>query len=167
MFTARSLANGAIGFKGFETTPQPFCSNTEVGSWNETSRQRRCIFGFPCCASWRRTWPAGSRRPKGLTAGGLGGELPAVRQANDLLNAPGPSTLKGKRDRAILALLIDFGLWRAEVLRLAIDQIQRGALGDPRHARQKKPAAHRGEGADGRVDDGGRSLPGAALPAGQ
>ena len=34
-------------------------------------------------------------------------------QANELLNAPDPSTLKGNRDRAILALLISCGLRRA------------------------------------------------------
>jgi site-specific recombinase XerD len=45
-------------------------------------------------------------------------------QASELLNAPDPSTLKGKRDRAILALLIGCGLRRAELLSLAIDQIQ-------------------------------------------
>lgn len=45
-------------------------------------------------------------------------------QANELLHAPDPSTLKGKRDRAILALLIGCGLRRAEVLRLEVDQIQ-------------------------------------------
>jgi len=45
-------------------------------------------------------------------------------QANELLNAPDPSTLKGKRDRAILALLILCGLRRAELVALEIDRIQ-------------------------------------------
>jgi integrase len=45
-------------------------------------------------------------------------------QANELLNAPDPRTLKGKRDRAILALLICCGLRRAELLRLEVDHIQ-------------------------------------------
>lgn len=45
-------------------------------------------------------------------------------QANALLNAPSPSTLKGKRDRAILALLIGCGLRRAELLRLNVDDLQ-------------------------------------------
>lgn len=39
-------------------------------------------------------------------------------QANDLLNAPHPKALAGKRDRAVLALLIGCGLRRAELLRL-------------------------------------------------
>ena len=45
-------------------------------------------------------------------------------QANDLLNAPNPKTLSGKRDRAILALLIGCGLRRAELLRLKVDHLQ-------------------------------------------
>jgi site-specific recombinase XerD len=40
------------------------------------------------------------------------------------LNAPDPSTLKGKRDRAILALLISCGLRRAELVGLEVDKIQ-------------------------------------------
>ena len=45
-------------------------------------------------------------------------------QANALLIAPAPATLKGKRDRAILALLIGCGLRRAELLRPGVDDIQ-------------------------------------------
>jgi site-specific recombinase XerD len=45
-------------------------------------------------------------------------------KASELLNAPDPDTLGGKRDRAILALLIGCGLRRAEVLNLEVDQIQ-------------------------------------------
>jgi site-specific recombinase XerD len=45
-------------------------------------------------------------------------------QASELLNAPNPETLGGKRDRAILALLIGCGLRRAEILSLGVDQIQ-------------------------------------------
>ena len=45
-------------------------------------------------------------------------------QANDLLNAPSSKTLIGKRDRAILALLIGCGLRRAELLRLDVNHLQ-------------------------------------------
>ena len=44
-------------------------------------------------------------------------------QANELLNAPDPGTLGGKRDRAILALLIGYGLRRAEVVGLSAEDI--------------------------------------------
>jgi integrase len=46
-------------------------------------------------------------------------------QANVLLNAPSAKTLKGKRDSAMLALLIGCGLRRAELLRLDVDHIQK------------------------------------------
>jgi site-specific recombinase XerD len=45
-------------------------------------------------------------------------------QASELLNAPNPATLKGKRDRAMLALLVGCGLSRAELLSLTVDQIE-------------------------------------------
>ena len=45
-------------------------------------------------------------------------------QANALLNAPDARTLTGKRDRAILALLLGCGLRRAELLRLNIEDLQ-------------------------------------------
>lgn len=45
-------------------------------------------------------------------------------QANELLNAPDAGTLIGKRDRAVLALLIGCGLRRAEVVSLAVESIQ-------------------------------------------
>ena len=45
-------------------------------------------------------------------------------QANELLNAPDPGTLAGKRDRAILALLVGCGLRRAEVVGLSIEDVQ-------------------------------------------
>jgi site-specific recombinase XerD len=43
-------------------------------------------------------------------------------QASELLNAPNPATLKGKRDRAMLELLVGCGLRRAELLSLAVEQ---------------------------------------------
>jgi integrase len=45
-------------------------------------------------------------------------------QANDLLNAPDSNTLTGKRDRAILALLLGCGLRRAELLPLNVTDLQ-------------------------------------------
>jgi integrase len=83
-------------------------------------------------------------------------------QASELLNAPYPSTLKGKRDRAILALLIGCGLRRAELLSLEIDQIQQregrwvipDLLGKGIHGL----GARRGESAGGGVDRGRRSF---------
>ena len=45
-------------------------------------------------------------------------------QANELLNAPDPRTLLGKRDRAILALLVGCGLRRGEIVSLRIESLQ-------------------------------------------
>ncbi len=45
-------------------------------------------------------------------------------QANQLLNGPAPETLAGKRDRAMLALLLGCGLRRGELLRLTIENLQ-------------------------------------------
>ena len=44
-------------------------------------------------------------------------------QANALLNAPDARTLTGKRDRAILGLLLGCGLRRAEILRLNVQDL--------------------------------------------
>jgi integrase len=45
-------------------------------------------------------------------------------QAEALINCPDPATLKGKRDRAILALLVGCGLRRAEAAALNVADIQ-------------------------------------------
>jgi integrase len=47
-----------------------------------------------------------------------------VEQAEQLINSPDTKTLKGKRDRALLALLIGCGLRRSEVSDLAFAHIQ-------------------------------------------
>ena len=45
-------------------------------------------------------------------------------QASELLNAPDAATLKGMRDRAMLALLLGCGLRRAELLALTVESIE-------------------------------------------
>lgn len=45
-------------------------------------------------------------------------------QAENLINAPDTETLKGKRDRAVLAVMIGCGLRRVEVTRLTLGHIQ-------------------------------------------
>jgi integrase len=65
------------------------------------------------------------QRTQGVKQQGVkAGNWLVKEQANELLNAPDPRTLKGQRDRAILGLLICCGLRRAELLRLAVDHIQ-------------------------------------------
>src|SRR3989440_4632432 len=69
---------------------------------------------------------AGIRRVKGAKKLGcrLGNWLTA-EEARTLWQLPDPSTLKGKRDRAILALLLGCGLMRRELTELTIDHFQR------------------------------------------
>jgi integrase/recombinase XerD len=45
-------------------------------------------------------------------------------QVNELLQAPSATTRKGKRDRAILTLLVACGLRRREVIALTVDHLQ-------------------------------------------
>jgi site-specific recombinase XerD len=62
---------------------------------------------------------------KGVTAGGVrAGNWLTREQAQALLNAPDPTTLKGLRDRAILAVMILAGLRRHEVACLTVEHIQ-------------------------------------------
>jgi len=69
---------------------------------------------------------AGIRRVKGAKKLGcrLGNWLTAD-EARTLWQLPDPATLKGKRDRAILALLLGCGLRRRELTELTVDHFQR------------------------------------------
>jgi len=69
---------------------------------------------------------AGIRRVKGSKKLGcrLGNWLTAV-EARKLWQLPDPRTLKGKRDRAILGLLLGCGLRRRELTELTVDHLQR------------------------------------------
>jgi len=65
----------------------------------------------------------GVKRPKIETNEGKTPAL-ADHQAKALLEAPEPATLKGQRDRAILAVLLYHGLRREEAARLLVEDIQ-------------------------------------------
>ncbi len=70
----------------------------------------------------------GVERP---TEGANEGKTPAIsdEQARQLLNAPDATTLKGKRDRAILAILLYHGLRRAELCALKVEHfVQRRGI---------------------------------------
>ena len=69
---------------------------------------------------------AGVRRVKGAKRIGVRlGNWLTVEQSRALLQAPDAMTLKGRRDRAILALLVGCGLRRGEVADLMLDHLQR------------------------------------------
>ena len=65
----------------------------------------------------------GVERPK-LTANEGATAIISCAQANDLLDAPDPKTLKGKRDRAIIATFLFHALRRSELCDLKIKDIQ-------------------------------------------
>ena len=68
---------------------------------------------------------AGICRVKSVKSIGIRvGNWLSVRQAQSLLNAPDAATVKGLRDRAILAVLLGCGLRRSEVAALTFTHIQ-------------------------------------------
>ena len=68
---------------------------------------------------------AGIARVKGVTSGGVRmGNWLSKDQAQELLNAPDTETLKGLRDRAILAVLVGAGLRRSEAAKLTFEHVQ-------------------------------------------
>jgi integrase/recombinase XerD len=65
-----------------------------------------------------------SKVPGARSEGPRAGNWLTRDQASRLLTLPDPETMKGKRDRAILALLLGCGLRRDELVRLPIEAIQ-------------------------------------------
>jgi site-specific recombinase XerD len=62
--------------------------------------------------------------PGARSEGPRAGNWLTREQASRLLSLPDPGTLKGKRDRAILGLLLGCGLRRDELVRLTVEEIQ-------------------------------------------
>src|SRR5271155_3748371 len=68
---------------------------------------------------------AGISRVKSAKSVGIRvGNWLSLRQAQSLLSAPGTATMKGLRDRAILAVLLGCGLRRSEVAALTFTHVQ-------------------------------------------
>jgi site-specific recombinase XerD len=68
---------------------------------------------------------AGIGRVKGVKSEGIRtGNWLTVHQAEKLINAPDLETLKGKRDRALMAVLIGCGLRREETALLTMEHVQ-------------------------------------------
>ena len=86
---------------------------------------RRLAYEASDCGLLSPELAAGIRRVKGAKRLGtrIGNWLTAD-QCRSLLRAPCPETLRGKRDRAILAVLIGCGLRRAELVGLRAEDLQ-------------------------------------------
>jgi site-specific recombinase XerD len=69
---------------------------------------------------------AGIRRVKGVKQLGVRlGNWLTTEEGRALVNAPTSDTLPGKRDRAILAILLGCGLRRSELVHLRVEHLQR------------------------------------------
>ena len=115
----------------------------------------------------------GVKRPRSMNREGV---TPAIgeHQARTLLEAPPEHTLKGQRDRAILATLLYHAIRREELCTLKVGDVQQrqgvpylrieGKGDKVRYNRSR----HRGPAADRRLSEDGRACPGpgrAAVPA--
>jgi len=86
---------------------------------------RRLAYEAADCGLLSADLAAGIRRVKGVKKLGvrLGNWLTA-EQGQALWQAPDRQRLKGKRDRALLALMLACGLRRHEVVTLTLDHVQ-------------------------------------------
>src|SRR6266446_5694337 len=86
---------------------------------------RRLAYEAADCGLLSSDLAAGIRRVKGVKKLGVRlGNWLTVEQAHSLWQAPDSQALKGKRDRALLALLLACGLRRHEAVGLRIDDLQ-------------------------------------------
>jgi integrase/recombinase XerD len=135
----KNSINKFIEFFGL-TRPEQFreVTRAHVIKWREALKRRglsaatirrklaalSALFAYLCEKNTVLMNPAdGVQRPK---EGSNEGKTPALgdSQARRLLEAPDPETLKGKRDRAILSVLLYHGLRRAELASLKVEDLQ-------------------------------------------
>src|SRR5215469_16832362 len=106
---------------------------------------RRLAYEAADCGLLSADLAAGIRRVKGVKKLGIRlGNWLTAEQGNALWQAPDRRRLKGKRDRALLALLLACGLRRHEAVGFDIGSspAARGALGHSRFTGQGRTCAH-------------------------
>jgi site-specific recombinase XerD len=86
---------------------------------------RRLAYEASDCGLLSGDLAAGIRRVKGVNKLGVGlGNWLLPEQAITLLETPDPGTMKGKRDLALLAILVACGLRRHEAVELNVSDLQ-------------------------------------------
>src|SRR5450755_3252137 len=86
---------------------------------------RRLAYEAADCGLLSADLAAGIRRVKGVKKLGVRlGNWLTPEQGNALWQAPDPERLRGKRDRALLALFLACGLRRHELAELTVDHLQ-------------------------------------------
>jgi site-specific recombinase XerD len=126
--------SGTAPSRGSHST-EPLYSDTGFISNHVNSRRAPSICDLARCVDWRTRrlirgllsadLAAGIRRVKGLKKIGVRlGNWLLPDQAIALLEAPDPETMKGKRDLALLAILVACGLRRHEAVELNVSDLQ-------------------------------------------
>ena len=86
---------------------------------------RRLAYEAADCGLLSADLASGIRRVKGVKKLGIRlGNWLTPEQAKSLWQAPDASRLRGKRDRALLAILVACGLRRHEIAKLTVDHVQ-------------------------------------------
>src|SRR5437879_336247 len=124
----------------FQQAPRPGFTKATVSAWRVSLEDRKLgsssiIIRMPAIRKLAAEaadngllapeLAAGISRVKSAKSIGIRvGNWLSLRQAQTLLNAPDATTLKGMRDRAILAVLLGCGLRRSEVAALTFTHVQ-------------------------------------------
>ncbi len=128
-FSPGTVATGASGFT--KATVQSYRAEIEARGLSASAVNvqlaaiRKLASKRPTTACLPPRLAAGiAKVPGARSEGSRAGNWLTRDQASRLLSLPDAETLKGKRDRAILGLLLGCGLRRDELVRLTVEEVQ-------------------------------------------